>query len=56
MQHGRQARERIRNGIAHYTVQIARSGLDGAGIAAMVRDYMPIIEAFDPLYPNGHKE
>jgi isopenicillin-N N-acyltransferase like protein len=50
VQHGRQARERIRKGVAHYTVQIARSGLDEAGIVALVRDYLPIIEAFDPLY------
>jgi isopenicillin-N N-acyltransferase like protein len=50
VQHGRQASARIRKGIAHYTAQIARSGLGEADIAGPVRDYMPVIEAFDPLY------
>jgi isopenicillin-N N-acyltransferase-like protein len=50
VQHGRAAGERIRKGIAHYTAQIGRSGLGEREIVGLVRDYMPVIEAFDPLY------
>lgn len=50
VQHGRAAAARIRKGIGHYTAQIARSGLDERAIVGLVRDYLPIIEAFDPLY------
>jgi isopenicillin-N N-acyltransferase like protein len=50
LQHGRAAAGRIRKGVAHYTARIVRSGLDERGIGALVRDYLPVIEAFDPLY------
>ncbi len=50
VQHGRAAAVRIRKGIAHYTAQIARSGLGEQDIVGLVRDYLPIIESFDPLY------
>lgn len=49
-QHGRAAADRIRKGIAHYTAQIRRSGLGEKEIVGLVRDYLPVIEAFDPLY------
>lgn len=50
VQHGRAAEGRIRKGIAHYTAQIGKSGLGEAEIVALVRDYLPVIERFDPLY------
>ncbi len=50
VQYGRQAAARIRKGIGHYTRQIAGAGLDEAGLAALVRDYLPVIEAFEPRY------
>jgi isopenicillin-N N-acyltransferase-like protein len=50
VQHGRLAAERIGKGIAHYTAQIGRSGLDEGAVVALIRDYLPVIEAFDPLY------
>ena len=50
VQHGRAAADRIRKGVAHYTAQIGRSGLGEHGIDALVRDYLPVIEGFDPLY------
>ncbi len=50
MQHGRLAAERIGKGIAHYTAQIGRSGLDDGAMVRLIRDYLPVIEAFDPLY------
>ena len=50
VQHGRAAADRIRKGVAHYTAQIARCGLGERDIVGLVRDYLPIIEAFDPLY------
>lgn len=49
-QYGRLARERIRLGIRHYTDQIQRFSLDSNGIAGIVRDYLPIIEGFEPSY------
>ena len=49
-QYGRQAAERIRRGVAHYQAQLARLSLDGTGVAALVRDYLPVIEGFEPAY------
>jgi isopenicillin-N N-acyltransferase-like protein len=49
-QYGRQAAARIHKGAAHYTAQLARLALDRAGIAALVRDYLPVIERFDAAY------
>ena len=50
VQHGRAVADRIRKGISHYTAQIGRSGLGEAEIVRLVRDYLPVIEAFDSLY------
>ena len=50
VQHGRLAADRIGKGIAHYTAQIGRSGLDEVAMVGLIRDYLPVIEAFDPLY------
>jgi isopenicillin-N N-acyltransferase-like protein len=49
-QYGRQAAGRIRKGIAHYSDQLAEMGLNGDGIEALVRAYLPVIERFDPSY------
>jgi isopenicillin-N N-acyltransferase-like protein len=49
-QYGRQAAERVRRGVAHYQAQLARLSLDGTGVAALVRDYLPVIEGFEPAY------
>ena len=46
-QYGQQAAARIRKGVAQYSGQLARMNLNNAGIAALVRAYRPIIEAFD---------
>lgn len=48
--YGRQARERIHKGIGHYTAQIARYALSVDYIAALCRDYLPIIAAFEPRF------
>lgn len=49
-QHGRQAAERIRRGIAHYSAQLARSAFGAEALRAAVADYLPVIEAFDARY------
>src|ERR1700689_3557401 len=49
-QYGRQAAARIRKGISHYLTQLQGLSLDGAGVSALVRDYLPVIEAFEPAY------
>jgi isopenicillin-N N-acyltransferase like protein len=49
-QYGLQSADRIRKGTAHYRTQLQGLSLDGAGIAMLVRDYLPVIEAFEPSY------
>ncbi|HUK09625.1 MAG TPA: C45 family peptidase [Stellaceae bacterium] len=49
-QYGRQAALRIKRGAAHYQAQLARLSLDAEGVAALVRDYLPVIEGFEPAY------
>ena len=49
-QYGRQASTRIARGVAHYTAQLTRASLDAAAIRALVREYLPKIEAFEPAY------
>jgi isopenicillin-N N-acyltransferase-like protein len=49
-QYGRQAALRIKGGIAHYQTQLARYSLDADGVAALVRDYLPVIEGFESTY------
>ena len=49
-QYGRQAADRIRKGTSHYVAQLKDLSLDRDGIASLVRDYLPVIEAFEPAY------
>ena len=49
-QYGRQAADRIRKGTSHYFSQLKELSLDAAGVAGLVRDYLPVIEAFEPTY------
>ena len=48
--HGTQAADRIRRGVGHYGAQLQALDLDAAAVSALVRDYLPIIDAFDPAY------
>src|SRR5229473_3488507 len=45
-QYGKQATDRIRKGVAHYTAQLHHLSLDAAAIVELVRDYRPVIERF----------
>jgi isopenicillin-N N-acyltransferase-like protein len=49
-QYGRQAAARIRKGTSHYLTQLKGLSLGSAGVSALVRDYLPVIEAFEPVY------
>src|SRR6202007_1167277 len=49
-QYGRLAASRIRKGGSHYLAQLQQLSLDAAGVAALVREYLPVIEAFEPSY------
>ena len=49
-QYGRQAADRIHKGTSHYLAQLKDLSLDRDGIASLVRDYLPVIEAFEPAY------
>src|SRR5207244_7110576 len=49
-QYGRQAAARIRKGASQYLAQLQALSLDGAGVAALVREYLPVIERFEPAY------
>lgn len=48
--YGQQASGRIRQGIAFYSGQVGAAGLDTAARHRLVHDYLPVIEAFEPLY------
>jgi len=49
-QYGRQAAARIAGGVSHYTVQLQGLGLGWPEIRALVDDYLPVIERFEPAY------
>jgi len=49
-QYGQKAADRIRKGTSHYFAQLKELALDGAGLSALVRDYLPVIEAFEPAF------
>ncbi|GHD61551.1 peptidase C45 [Thalassobaculum fulvum] len=49
-QYGRQAGERIAKGVSHYTAQLQHLGLGWPAVRALVDDYLPVIERFDPDY------
>eukprot|EP01037_Dinobryon_pediforme_P005551 gene5551-5606_t len=49
-QYGQQTEARIRKGMAHYGAQLAKLNLDHAGIAQLVKAYVPIIDGFDDTY------
>jgi isopenicillin-N N-acyltransferase like protein len=49
-QYGRLTADRIVKGTSHYFAQLKGLSLDAAGVSALVRDYLPVIEAFEPAY------
>ncbi|WBL81425.1 C45 family peptidase [Bradyrhizobium xenonodulans] len=49
-QYGQKAAGRIKKGTTHYFAQLKELSLDANGVAALVRDYLPVIEAFEPSY------
>jgi isopenicillin-N N-acyltransferase-like protein len=49
-EYGRQAAARIRKGASQYLAQLKALSLDSAGVAALVREYLPVIERFEPAY------
>jgi isopenicillin-N N-acyltransferase-like protein len=49
-QYGRQAADRIRKGTTHYFAQLKELSLNAGGVAELVRDYLPVIESFEPTY------
>src|SRR4051812_30508644 len=48
--YGRQARDRIAASLAHYKAQTQRLNLTDADIRKVVRNYLPMIERFEPRY------
>jgi len=48
--YGRQAATRIRASIAHYKEQVRKLSLSDAGIAAVVRKYLPMAESYGQHY------
>jgi isopenicillin-N N-acyltransferase-like protein len=49
-QYGKQAAERIHKGVSHYTAQLEKLALTRAALEAVIRDYLPIMEGYDPAY------
>ncbi len=48
IQYGRQAAREIANAVGHYGAQAAALGVDADRLARMVREYLPVLENFDP--------
>ncbi|MHC2620559.1 isopenicillin-N N-acyltransferase-like protein [Bradyrhizobium huanghuaihaiense] len=49
-QYGQKAAGRIKKGTTHYFAQLKELSLDAKGVSELVRDYLPVIEGFDPTY------
>ena len=49
-QYGQKAAARIKKGTSHYFAQLKELSLDAKGVAELVRDYLPVIESFEPSY------
>jgi isopenicillin-N N-acyltransferase-like protein len=49
-QYGQKAAGRIKKGTTHYFAQLKELSLDANGVAELVRDYLPVIESFEPNY------
>jgi isopenicillin-N N-acyltransferase-like protein len=49
-QYGQKAAGRIKKGTTHYFAQLKELSLDAKGVAELVRDYLPVIEEFEPSY------
>lgn len=50
VQYGRQAQARIKLGAGHYSAQLRKMSLEADGIRQLVRDYLPVMEAFDATH------
>jgi isopenicillin-N N-acyltransferase-like protein len=48
VQYGRQAAREIARGVGHYGAQAKALDVDDHRLAQMVRDYLPVLESFDP--------
>jgi isopenicillin-N N-acyltransferase like protein len=48
IQYGRQAAPEIARSVGHYGAQAAALGLDHPRLAQIVREYLPVLESFDP--------
>ncbi|MDA9397791.1 C45 family autoproteolytic acyltransferase/hydolase [Bradyrhizobium sp. CCBAU 45389] len=49
-QYGQKAAGRIKKGTTHYFAQLKELSLDAKGVSELVRDYLPVIEGFEPTY------
>lgn len=49
-QYGQKAVARIKKGTSHYFAQLKELSLDSKGVIGLVRDYLPVIETFEPSY------
>lgn len=48
--HGAAVADRVRRSAGHYESQLLESGVDTSRIDSIVREYLPVIEAYDPDY------
>jgi isopenicillin-N N-acyltransferase-like protein len=48
--HGAAATDRVHLSVGHYEAQLAASGIHGERIDEIVRQYLPVIEAYEPAY------
>lgn len=49
-QYGQKAADRINKGVSHYTEQLGKLSLDTSKLSALINDYLPVMESFDPAH------
>ncbi|HXE47926.1 MAG TPA: C45 family peptidase [Ramlibacter sp.] len=49
-QYGQKAADRIHKGASHYTEQLRKLSLDKSRLGALINDYLPVMENFDPAH------
>src|SRR6185369_15402422 len=49
-QYGQKAADRIHKGANHYTEQLRKLSLDKSRLNALIHDYLPVMEGFDPAH------
>lgn len=55
LQYGEAAKVRIKRGLAHYSEQLGRGGFTLARMHEVAREYLPMMQSFEPVYVEEMK-